>query len=192
MSAPLIIVQFSMSNATCIPTWVPWHKYETGAESNRRVARSAASAKQNAVLPPVDRCAVDSLLNDLCSADYYMVSAWRQTRQHRNHVGAYHALRYTFAHEAFSKLADLRATYPMIEDDFLDFIGRAFWRARAFLNPGSEPGTSMLSINLEHREPIDTRECLKDADGNKIGKGVLIQPRATLHLGQDLKISAVA
>lgn len=197
MSAPLVIVQLSMSNGRRIPTMIPERKEETSRESRERMRHCASGAGSNVILQPTERCAVGMLADDLFDADYQIVSVWRQTRQHQKRKGVYHTLRYTFAQSgvATQTLDELREWYPTVEDDFIGIINEAFWRARAYLNPG-EDGKSLLSLNLEVPEPRfrpDGSEVLvwrRDAEGRRTGdSAVPIEPLATLRLNPDLTIS---
>lgn len=197
MSAPLVIVQLSMSNDRRIPAKVPYREAETVRESAERISFCATGAKSHQVLQPTAQCAVGMLADDLFDADYQIVSVWCQTRQHQRHKSVYHTLRYTFAKSsvATQTLDELREWYPTVEDDFINLINDAFWRARAYLNPG-EDGKSLLSLNLEVPVPqfrSDGSEVLvwrKDAEGRRTGdSAVPIEPLATLRLNQDLTIS---
>ena len=176
MSAPKIIVQFTMSKDKRIPSWVPERECETVFEKYERDTKCVIGEANNCVIEQTEQVALDVLLDDLKDAGYHLVSVWRQQRLNRKRPGYYHVLRFTFDRgvDAQEKPEQLRRLYSSAEDEFSGLLWDAFWRVKAYRNPG-EDGASLLSINrgapTDRLNPDGSERCewKKDDSGNRVG-----------------------
>jgi|GEM_PF-3628542 len=202
MSAPLVIVQFSVGNPDRLPKALPVQKPETRKESQSRRARNETSALSNQLVEATRMCSVAELLDELNDAGYYLVSAYALPRRDRRNPGRlYYSARYTFAEgeAAAEKLDSIRDHYGEVEDDLLDLFHNVFWQVRAYRNVREEDGAVMVSINLDGAEPRfrnDGSEVLvwqKDAAGHRVGTApVPLQPQAALHFDESYAVSVAA
>ncbi len=199
MSAPLVMIQFSVSNPKRIPQSVAPLMPETLDESAERRERSVSGEYFNLLVDKTRRCDVAELAHNLNDNDYYLVSVVRQDRRDRRDPRkTYCALRYFFAkgEQASAKLEAVRSLYAGVEDDLLSLLTDAFWQVRAYRNV-REDGAELLSINLDGLEPryrndgSPVTQWRKDDQNRRVGDAPEpIWPEAALKVvGDDLKVS---
>lgn len=164
MSAPLVIVQFSVGKKERVPEWIPERIKEDEGTSELRIQRNAAAPEAQLVVKPAERIDVAGLYIDLQLSGYVPVSVYYQRRLAHQSRRPYYAIRFTFVHESqmTENSVDLSKEDPMLSDTLTDLLTKSLWRVRAYCNPRGDE--SLVSVNLE--VPVDIQEQnLRDSEG---------------------------
>lgn len=166
MSAPLIVVQFSVGSIKRVPEWIQQRADETPEGSSGRNARNSANQGMNIVSEPVEKVDVRGLYLDLQLADYIPVSVWREDRIAKS-GRRYHAIRFTFVHESNVREdgVDVSQQYPEFSESLNALLSDSLWRTRTFKNYRDDE--SLVSINLEVPVPIEMVN-LRDSEGEVV------------------------
>lgn len=191
----LVIVQFSFSNSSIIPELVSKRAPETKVEAAKRNQQASGFL----VIEPCENVSIDTFVVELEAAGYVLVDGVTQTRQHQNKPGqSYHMVRFVFARSEHAEVSDhFKSVQSLLRMELQDITETAFWRVRAFSNPfykdGEEiDGVRAISINCEARVPrflpdgqlVKSRR--KDAQGNKVGEPVPIEPARRLSISDKM------
>ena len=154
----LVLLQFTFSNSDAIPPTVKRRQPEVRAERDVRKGRSDGKL----MIEHTERCSMLEFVNELEAAGYELVDAFHQARPARpDSTGPryYHNVRFTFAHKDYVQITDeFRAMREGLRQELLEIVKTSLWRVRGLANPfyvdGQPNGQTVLSLNMEVREPL--------------------------------------
>jgi hypothetical protein len=158
----MVAMQFSFSNPEVVPEWVRWHERETSEKRTKRKSRASGRL----VIEPTEGCSLMQFIKDLGIAGYELVDAFCQKRLNTDNFygSTYRMVRFVFVRSDYVESSDNFASVRNLALASLkEMCAAALWRVRAFLNPyyqnGEEiSGGHVISINLEHRQPLCSPE----------------------------------
>jgi len=181
---PNIMVQFSFSNVSLVPSCIEKLKHIDTKESE--TSTSGTNGVQ--IIEPTERISAEHLIKDLSVAGYSLLWAYSMEKPNSNGKKPFGIVRFIFSQKDTS-IEEFQKTREQVLSSLDTFLHMAYWRIRCYRNYSLEKGY-FGSFNFDARVPrydgentdLPIRSRKRDLNGQQVGNPILVEPSGFLRV----------